>query len=263
MQFWTQIVTTRGMCFKFSIGKYLLFFSLLFFSCDLLKPPERTKVICLLCDLSESTNNELVRQAYCKNLDLIFKKIDFGDVLVSGIISEHSINEMNFIVNYQFPELVLSTDNPLFKKNEEEKLRKRFSVCKDSLQQVIVGTIMHNPRVILKTEIINSLHQADRVFSSYNKSCKILIIFSDMLEDSDLYRFEYTQLSSSKIEQILATEESKQRLPDLSNVTVYVVGAAAPDTERYFQLWNFWSAYFIKCGAEISKVNYGSSLVTF
>jgi hypothetical protein len=42
-----------------------------------------------------------------------------------------------------------------------------------------------------------------------------------------------------------------------------VIGAKAPSREKYHTIQNFWLRYFKECGANLSKENYGSALLSF
>ena len=84
-----------------------------------------------------------------------------------------------------------------------------------------------------------------------------------MIEDSSDYDFSKERLSEKRISQIIEVEKSKNRLPDLKSVKVYVAGARAPKSEQFSNIRNFWMRYFKECGAICPKENYGSALLTF
>ena len=114
----------------------------------------------------------------------------------------------------------------------------------------------------MKTEIISALHVAERVCKSFSLPRKILVIMSDLIEDSELYNFAREELSDKRTEEIIRREREAHRLPDLTNVRVYVAGALAK-TERYYKVRSFWINYMQAYGGAMSKEKYGAALVSF
>lgn len=90
-----------------------------------------------------------------------------------------------------------------------------------------------------------------------------MVIMSDMIEDSSDYNFERERLSDKRIAEIIAREREKKRLSILNGVKVYVTGARASAREQFYNIQNFWLRYFKECGANLSKENYGSALLSF
>ena len=149
------------------------------FSCDKLGKEKNDlsgKLIYVMFDLSDSTKKPDIRTSYSKNLALIIKKIIPGDVLIAGLITQKSISELYFCIQFEFPKFESSTDNPLYKKAEQKKFNNRIYVIKDSLMSVADSTINNLQKKILKTEIIGGLQVAERVFNSYNQAKNILCI---------------------------------------------------------------------------------------
>lgn len=236
------------------------------FSCDKLGKEKNDlsgKLIYVMFDLSDSTKKPDIRTSYSKNLALIIKKIIPGDVLIAGLITQKSISELYFCIQFEFPKFESSTDNPLYKKAEQKKFNNRIYVIKDSLMSVADSTINNLQKKILKTEIIGGLQVAERVFNSYNQAKNILVIMSDMYEDSKLYRFKNENLTAKRIKSIINNESKIGRLPNLKDVKVYVIGAISKDTKKFIQIRDFWTEYFKASGAELSSHNYGSNLIRF
>jgi len=68
-------------------------------------------------------------------------------------------------------------------------------------------------RKIYKTDILSSLNMADeRVFRGLvgNDYTKMLVIMSDMMEDSDVYNFEKQKLPDSKVDEIIIDQKRKR-----------------------------------------------------
>ncbi len=63
----------------------------------------------------------------------------------------------------------------------------------------------------MKTDILSSLHVAERVFKQYKNKKNILVIFSDMIEESDDYNFKNVQKTKKRIEEIIRKEKKKNK----------------------------------------------------
>lgn len=239
----------------------LLFGIMSLISCGEKKLPP--KQVCLLYDLSESTNMSEIRQAYVATTRTILKKMKPGDVLLAALITERSISELHFGLQYEFPRFNPTTDNILIERKEKEIFEKQLMQVKDSLLHIADSLLTHPPRRIMKTEILSALQVVEQVFKSYPQPRKILVINSDMIEDSDFYNFTRENLTAKHIAQIIEAEKAARRVPDLSGVKVYVVGAMAQRTQRFLQIRDFWMAYFQACGATVSEQNYGPILIRF
>lgn len=219
------------------------------------------KIVCVLVDLSESTHKSEIRQCYLKNLKIILNKMNPGDALVVHAITEKSIAELDFIVQREFSTFHPSTDNVLIRRKELAEFNQKQLAIKDSLVVILNTALLQPSRKILHTDIMSSLHMGARIAKSYAQPGKILIFFSDMIEDSPKYNFAREKLTEHRIHQIIATE--KTRMPDLNGVKIYVIGATPGSSEQFFRIQDFWLAYFQACGASLALKDYGASLVAF
>jgi hypothetical protein len=94
---------------------------------------------------------------------------------------------------------------------------------------------------------------------SFPQKRKTLVIFSDMVEESGELNFERDRLEPARVQGILATLSRDDRLPNLSGVSVYVVGATHVNLQRYRRTREFWLALFKAAGADLRPENYGST----
>ena len=244
---------------------YLFLLLILIFSCGLVKKnkPKTGKCVCVLFDLSYSTHRKNVRRSYAADMRKIMKKMRPGDVLVAGLITQKSISELSFCVQYEFEKFKATTDNPLYKKAEKRKYSKSIQAIKDSLLAVIDSTLYDTHRKILKTEIMGALQVADRIYKVYHLQNNILVIMSDMIEDSQFYRFQNENLSDRRIQAIINNERKNERLPSLTDVKVYITGATAKNRKKYVRMQKFWQEYFSVCGANLAPGNYGRVMIQF
>ncbi len=229
------------------------------------KKKETGKAVVVLFDLTASTKK--VRNVAFDSFRKVLSAISYGDVIVAAKITESSITEPDIPVKEVFPKFVPvdnwgnPTDNDFLVKAARKKADKDIALKKDSILKAVEGFIFAGDA--RKTDIISSLHVAERIFSTYKRDRSILVILSDMIEDSNVYNFERENLTARRIEEIIRRERFRKRIPDLRGVKVYIVPAGTLNTRRYFSIQNFWLRYFRECGANLAKENYGSPLLIF
>ncbi len=237
-------------------------------SCEKIKTDDKKiqqKTVVVLFDLSGSTKD--FRSVSFETFKKILSGVTHGDVIVATKITESSIVEPEIPVKEPFPEFVAldktgrPTDNNFLIKQAKQEVDNKLANKKDEILKIVKDFLFAgNAR---KTDIMSSLHVAERIFKNYAHDKAILVIFSDMIEDSDVYNFENENLTQKRIEEIIKKEGIRHGMPELSGVKVYVVSAGKLSTDRFFAIQNFWLRYFKECGANLSKENYGSSLLNF
>lgn len=227
-----------------------LFLLLLSATIVLAEAPSKTVVV--LFDISGSTLDPAIREQYRND----FMKITDpkhalmpGDAIAADLIADSSSAGSTLPINEELEDYSWDTNTIKVKKANREMLKK----------------IMENADVILKsnqktknTDILSSLQIAERVFKTYNKERNVLVIMSDMVEDSQNYNFEKEKLTDKRITEIIAKERKAGRLPDLKNVQVYAIkNATAQSKLDHGAIQNFWLRYFQETGARIDKAHYG------
>jgi hypothetical protein len=228
-----------------------------------LPPTPLPKVICVLFDLSESTRTARIRNAYLSDFKAVLERIAPGDGIVAGLITQSSVTELRLPINENFPAFHPNTNNDLYVKGEAKVAQKELDRKKDVIYSAAQSLLVGPQEKIMKTDILSSLQVAERVFRSFSQPRKILVIMSDMIEDSGRYNFERERLSRSRIQAILKVEEQEGRVPNLKGVKVYVFGATAANAERFNEIQQFWLQYFQKCGANLQPENYGAGFISF
>jgi len=222
-----------------------------------------TKVVLTLFDLSESTAKLAMRKAYLDAFRTIVATVRSGDALVAGWITEHSAAELVLPVRMNIPPFSPDTDNPTVIEAKRAAAMQAVRAETEQACQTIAAGLQNPGRKVLNTNILSSLTVAERVFKSFSQPRKVLVIMSDMLEDSEHYNFERLKLTAHETARIIEAEKRAGRLADLHRVRVYVIGASAPSDDKLIEVENFWRAYFVACGAELRKENYGAALVRF
>ena len=207
---------------------------------------EPSKTVFVLFDLSDSTKNSNIRKTYLEDFEkkILKDNINAGDVIAADIIAESSAAGSTLLVNQEF-------EGFLYSNHMKELKAKKEILAK-------VKTLLNKPQKVQRTDILSSLHIAERIFNTYNKKRNILVIMSDMIEDSKSYNFEKELLTEKRIAEIIVKEKKAKRLPNLTNVEVYAIRNATNQSPTLTaDIESFWMQYFKECGARIDKAHYG------
>lgn len=218
-----------------------------------------TRVTVVLFDLSGSTNAEPIRQQYTRDFAKVLDAVTAGGIIAADIIDDNPLAHSAYPINESFDRYDPLKENKL---DYERRIRqKRDAVIKE------VEAIVRRPQSGRRgSNVLDGLQLAERVFLTFQGEQKLLVIFSDMIEQSRSYDFSADNLTAGRISQIIARERSAQRLPDLRGVEVCVVGAGAArsgglSSEKLLALREFWFQYFKAAGASLPKERYGSALL--
>ncbi|HEV8643425.1 MAG TPA: hypothetical protein VGV13_20300 [Methylomirabilota bacterium] len=112
----------------------------------------------------------------------------------------------------------------------------------------------------LQTDIFSSLLVAQKLFHDESRR-KVLVLMSDMIEDSPQYNFERISWSSATIERTLSELDAKGLIPKLPGVCLYVSGASAKSAALAENIGRFWQAYFRRTGADVDPSRYAHVLL--
>jgi len=180
-----------------------------------------------------------------------------GGVIAADIIDDNPVAHSTFPINESFDRYEPMKENKL---DYERRIKQqRDTVLKEA------DAIMRK-RAAPATDVIDAMQLAERVFSTYEGNQKLLVVFSDMIEESRRYNFTTEKLTAARIGQIIANEQDAGRLPDLQGVEVCVVGAGATTSgglpaDKLLTIREFWIQYFKAAGANLPKERYGSALL--
>jgi hypothetical protein len=216
------------------------------------KDKKDPRVIAVFVDMSGSTN-QARRTVYQNAFEKIYQNLEQGDRVVVGTITGRSFIDFKPVVDAEIPEQSIWVNRISF----EQNLAKTKKEIKDEVEKLLAlkrGT----PR----TEIINSLNIADNIFHD-EKRQKILILLSDMIQDSKEYNFDQIKITDEYISKIIRDRQKQNLIPRLNDVKVYVAGASAADSKKFRSIEKFWTRYFTACGADFSPHRYGHSLIEF
>ncbi|MGB5748137.1 MAG: hypothetical protein WBM69_14230 [Desulfobacterales bacterium] len=216
------------------------------------KEKKNPRVVAVFVDMSGSTN-QARRTVYRNAFEKIYENLQQGDRVIVGTITGRSYIDFKPAVDAEIPKQSIWVNRITFEQNLA-KAKKDIQTEVEKLLSAKHGT----PR----TEIINSLNIADKIFHN-EKRQKILIILSDMIQDSKEYKFDRVKVTDEYITQIIRDRQKQNLIPKLNDVKVYVAGASAADSKKFRSIEKFWNRYFVTCGADFSPHRYGHSLLEF
>ena len=220
-------------------------------------------VFLILVDRSESVNNPEMRKLYLRSLKTILRSPRHGDVFLVGWITDHSATELQLPVNEAFPPFCPENDNPLVVGPERAKADSALESLRARIADTVEHLLLSQDRTIMHTAILQSLELAQRVFANFEGSPNVLVIMSDMVEDSEKLNFLKEHLTSARTHAIINGLRSEGRLPDLRGVRVQVLGAATGNGPHDRQVREFWFSLFRTTGAALRPAEYGAALITF
>lgn len=234
----------------FHLNAICLFLLLMSATVVLAEAPSKTVVV--LFDISGSTLNPAIREQYRNDFIKITdpKHALFpGDAIAADLIADSSAAGSTLPINEELQANSWDTNTIKVKKANREILKR---IMEDA------DVILQSNQQAKSTDILSSLQIAERVFKTYNKERNVLVIMSDMVEDSQSYNFEKEKLTDSRVTEIIAKERKAGRLPDLKNVQVYAIKNATGQSKLdHGAIQNFWLRYFQETGARIDKAHYG------
>jgi hypothetical protein len=222
---------------------------------------DRDTVVFVLFDVSGSTNSPRIRQRYIQNLDTIEKLLSQeGGTLRGDVIGSEALNTSTIPIDVSFPSY-----NPVFstEKKHDEQIRKASVLLEKQAEGALeTGEPGSQSAIMSSLEVASKILNGGQLKGARRK---ILVIFSDMVEESPRYKFPHEALTASRIKSIVDNERAGGRLPNLQGVTVWKAGASAIglDDDRSRALQTFWIQYFKAAGADLEPGHYGSALLNF
>ena len=211
------------------------------------------RVIVMFVDMSGSTNRAR-RTIYKKAFEMIYQNLRQGDRVMVGTITSRSYIDFKPAVDVEIPKKSIWVNRIQFERN--------LAGTKEKIQRE-VNRLLSKKRGTQRTEILNSLNIADTIFHDEKKRQKILVILSDMIQDSKEYNFAWAKVTNSYINKVISYRQKHNLIPNLTGAKIYVAGASAADSRKYRSIENFWTRYFEKCGADFSHHRYGHTLISF
>ena len=220
---------------------------------SLFKDTNDPKLVIVFVDMSGSTNKER-GTIYKKAFDMIYKSLNQGDRIVVGTITSRSFIDFKPTVDEEIPKQTIWVNRLKFEQN--------LTKTKKKIRQN-VDLLLKNKHGTQYTEILNSLNIADTIFHNEKNRKKILVLLSDMIQDSKEYNFEKVRITNKYIANIIENRSRQKLLPNLLGVKIYVAGASAANSKRFRAIELLWTRYFEASKADFSTHRYGHSLLEF
>jgi len=215
--------------------------------------PPNPRLMIILVDMSASADQ--ARRTVCKDaFEKIYQNLRHGDRLVVGTITSQSYIEFKPTVDEEIPKKTV-WDNRL-------QYEKKLTDTKEKIRREVNKLLSHKQGTPL-TEILDSLNIADTIFHDEKERQKILVILSDMIQDSKEYKFDKDKITDEYINNVIRYRQKNNLVPTLTGVKVYVAGASAADSDKFRAIQTFWARYFTESRADFSPHRYGHSLINF
>jgi len=212
-------------------------------------------VVCVLFDLSQSAQK--VRSGYQVDFEKVVDGLT-GDELVLGAgITANSLATGRFEIDKEISKYNPFADSKL---TYRKKLQNAQMALKQDARKLLERTSAPN------TDLLGAMQLAEKAFQSHagaTAKVRLLILFSDMVEESTHCNFRNENLTPPRITTLVGAEQKAGRLPMLNGVQVWVSGAGGTLPEKFSQIQDFWLQYFRAAGADLRKGRYGAGLMDF
>jgi len=213
---------------------------------------KKSRVLVIFVDMSGSANLAR-RTVYKKAFEKIYQNLGQGDRVMVGTITGRSYIDFKPAVDVEMPKKSIWVNRIQFERNlseTKEKIRRE------------VDRLLSRKRGTKRTEILNSLNIAETIFHN-EKRRKILVLLSDMIQDSKEYNFARVKVTDKYIDETIRYRQKHNLIPSLTDVKVYVAGASGADPNKFRSIEKFWTRYFAETRADFSSHRYGHSLISF
>jgi len=209
-----------------------------------------SKIVVVFADVSASVKDFDV---YHDSWSKILSRLEGGDRIVLGKITDETFTRFRPVIDETVPGFSWLTDNKL-------RYEKKIKEIKEKLLKAL-DEALAAPRS-QKTDILNTLTLAEKVFHG-DKRRRVLVLLSDMLEDSEVYNFERLKLAEDFTRRVIEEKRRKGEMPDLGKAKVYVAGASAKSASRALEVQRFWIEYIKAANGNLAPQNYGPALINF
>jgi hypothetical protein len=212
-------------------------------------------VVCVLFDLSQSAQN--VRAAYRADFEKVVDGMAGGELVLGSAITAHSLATGRFEIDKEVPKYNPFVDSRL---TYRKKLQTTQMALKQDAHKLLEGASTPT------TDLLGAMQLAEKAFqgnAAASAKARLLLVFSDMVEESGQYNFRRENLTPARIASLVEAERKAGRLPLLKGVQVWVAGAGGTAPEKFLQIQDFWIQYFRAAGADLRKSHYGAGLMDF
>lgn len=251
-----------------------------------MNPPEDATVV--LFDVSRSTDDLEIRDRYIDAFESVVKVVEEnGGHIAADVIDDNPLAHSTFTIKKKVDACGMFDNSLECKRDAEDALAGIIEMARDQYdapdpnpeeddgvvevageRAPTVGSGMEQgakpkPRPKIGTDILGALINASKYLHSIEDARdRRLVILSDMVQSGRGYHFGKIRWSAETIEEMMDEVE----LPDLTGVSVYVVGAGAtaPDSFTSDQIAGmeaFWGRLIEGAGGSLES--YASTLLSY
>ena len=223
--------------------------------------PHATKTVVVLVDFSGSTTE--FRDQYRKGITMVMAGLNEGDAIVMNRIDMASLASAPAIAEeLRVPSASYPINNELMRKRREAEVQDVLGKMREDLKNK-AEEFLKQPANSPLTEILGAIQNAQKIIRQYSKTKGVVVIFSDMIEESSQYNFRKQPPVGSRIGAILDSERATHQLPDLTGIRFYIIAPSHTDSRRFQELQDFWISYIKAGSGELTPEHYSSILASF
>lgn len=209
---------------------------------------DTTAVIVVLIDTSRSTPDPA--REYGAAWRSIIEAAKGGDRLIVGIaagkVARDESSALRHLIDRELPRYNGLIQNPLTYREELATIQRQLTKhVEDAFTQ---------PRAD-RSDLIRSIRHAGRLLARAEQPRKVLVVLSDLLEDSR-YIFSRMTITPAVTDRIVAQLEDASELPNLRDVIVFTVVPGTVPSRKADEVARFWTTLLRYCGAWMPDENY-------
>ena len=218
--------------------------------------------VVIFVDFSQSLGGEDLA-AFRREIERdILPSLGPGDRLLVAPIHDRTLTDFRPLLEATLPAKPKFSgwiDNVMKYNRDTKDVENRVAQVKDRLA-TDVARVFAKGQSSPYTDVISSMIVAQKLFHNEPRQ-KVLVLMSDMIEDSPMYRFDKIAWSPATIDKMLAELESRSLIAKLPGVCVYVSGASAKSADLAENIGRFWHAYFGRTGSDLDLARYARVLL--
>lgn len=164
--------------------------------------------------------------------------------------------------------------------HRDEEIRKKVTEFETQSRDTVFNTVVNQKDVRKQyTNMTDILGALDQISSSliYDepvsgptqfwdavagnaeiKTENIIIIFSDMIQESNDLNFQRVALDESSVNKLIEDLKAKKKIPELKDAKVFICGRTGKDNKMIDGVKNFWTKFFIEAHADLKIYDYDS-----
>jgi hypothetical protein len=221
---------------------------------------ERTLFVVLL-DQSASVRAD--RPIYENAVRDLLQIVREGDRFVMAPITESSGADFRISIDHTLPPPFRAQtwlEEPVRYRRELQQHERQVQEARERLIRE-AGELITRDANAARTAIFESVRVVAPLMTADDRR-DVLVVLSDMLEDSNAADFEARPPDDRFTEREIARQRAAHVLPALTGVTVCAAGVVSSPPERAASVERFWRAYFAAAGARVADGAFARTLTS-